>query len=548
MGQSSSRDSTSSSNPSGAPQQPHRNRLVQRLQTHLRRRRPEAPAATMFVPQRRRRSATDSVRSERRKRRVEDDSEVAETQAAVGTATGATATTTNTETSSSPPGGTPQAAASTLGEASIDASETQPLLENILEEPEPASTRNSGVPTGGIPGMDIPGMSNERQPRNQSVMLSRLLFLASAMTASSLVGTEFGFQNGGGTGSSSDDFDRFLSGLSRGLLSPEITAREPSGAEGVRPLNYFRMFRFPPTEGSTFVPVLVVGIRSSEDNGQGPNAEITTDSMPFFEAATSRPIRLSEPTDTVEYNPLRSRYERGRSILDQFMSDFGPSFNNPDRQGSTDSLTEMPDSASTYHTPLASTGQVDDAGSASASAISPAVAPHPLIPATSPASQTAPPLPSLPSLPPPTGDNANEPRNTRESLREAIPERPLRQSWIVYVFGGTYPEDHPILNAASLFTDEPTMEDLSLLERHLSPMKNHLATQEDVEQAGGLSTVKEFIEGEKCPICMTDYEKGDVCRQLNKCHHEFHKDCVDHWLLTGCNSCPMCRGEGVARA
>ncbi|KAG5366193.1 putative RING finger protein [Yarrowia sp. B02] len=529
MGQSSSRDS--SSNPSGAPPQPHRNRLVQRLQTHLRRRRPETPAATMFVPQRRRRSATDSVRSERRKRRVEDDTELTEAQPAAST---------SAETPSAQ-SGAPQAAASTLGEASIDPAESQPLLENILEEPEPASsTRSSGVPTGGIPGMDIPGMSSERQPRNQSVMLSRLLFLASAMTASSLVGTEFGFQNGGGTGSSSDDFDRFLAGLSRGLLSPEITAREPSGAEGVRPLNYFRMFRFPPTEGSTFVPVLVVGIRSSEDNGQGPNAEITTDSMPFFEAATSRPIRLSEPTDAVEYNPLRSRYERGRSILDQFMSDFGPSFNNGDRQGSTESLTEMPDTASSYHTPLASTEQVDNAPASTAPAA------EPLIPATSSATG-APPLPSLPSLPPPS-ETSNEPRNTRESLRDAIPERPLRQSWIVYVFGGTYPEDHPILNAASLFTDEPTMEDLSLLERHLSPMKNHLATQEDVESAGGLSTVKEFIEGEKCPICMTEYEKGDVCRQLNKCHHEFHKDCVDHWLLTGCNSCPMCRGEGVAKA
>ncbi|KAG5357555.1 putative RING finger protein [Yarrowia sp. C11] len=541
MGQSSSRDLSSSSNPSGAPQQPHRSRLVQRLQTHLRRRRPEAPAATMFVPQRRRRSATDSVRSERRKRRVEDDSsDMAETQAAVGAAASvASAPASHTEI--------PQVAASTVGEASIDASETQPLLENILEEPEPASTRNSGVPSGGIPGMDIPGISSERQPRNQSVMLSRLLFLASAMTASSLVGTEFGFQNGGGAGSSSDDFDRFLAGLSRGLLSPEITAREPSGSEGVRPLNYFRMFRFPPAGGSTFVPVLVVGIRSSEDNGQGPNAEITTDAMPFFEAATSRPIRLSEPTDTVEYNPLRSRYERGRSILDQFMSDFGPSFNS-ERQSATDSLTEVPDSASTYHTPLSSTDQVDSTTSESASAPTSTPIPEFLVPATSPTSQTPPPLPSLPSLPPPTEATINEPRNTRESLRDAIPERPLRQSWIVYVFGGTYPEDHPIPSAGSLFTDEPTMEDLSLLERHLSPMKNHLATQEDVEQAGGLTTVEEFIEGEKCPICMTEYEKGDVCRKLNKCHHEFHKDCVDHWLLTGCNSCPMCRGEGVARA
>lgn len=491
----------------------------------------------MFVPQRRRRSHTDSVRSERRKRRVEDDSEDA-----------TTTTTTLTQT--------PQAAASTMGAASVESDtpevretlpEAQPLLENIMEEPEPTSRAS------GAPGLDIPG-SASRQPRNQSVMLSRLLFLASAMTASSLVGTEFGFQNGG-AGSSSEDFDHFLAGLSRGLLSPEITSREPS-ADGVRPLNYFRMFRFPPAEGSTFVPVLVVGIRSSEDNGQGPNAEITTDSMPFFEAATSRPIRLSEPTDTLEYNPLRSRYERGRSILDQFMSDFGPSFNGDRR--STESLPDFPDSPSSYHTPLSSTEDVvfpdhvpSEQPPLAATVSTTSVPGTQSIPPAPTEAAPAPPPSLLPTSLPDSSSSSSRPaesvRHTQDTLLEAIPERPLRQSWIVYVFGGTYPEDHPILNAETLFTDEPTMEHLSLLERHLSPMKNHLATQEDVDSAGGLSTVDTFTDGEQCPICMTDYEKGDVCRQLTKCHHQFHRDCVDHWLTTGCNSCPMCRGEGVAR-
>ncbi|KAJ3038678.1 hypothetical protein HDV00_000427 [Rhizophlyctis rosea] len=49
---------------------------------------------------------------------------------------------------------------------------------------------------------------------------------------------------------------------------------------------------------------------------------------------------------------------------------------------------------------------------------------------------------------------------------------------------------------------------------------------------------------EKCTICLTPYEDGEELRIL-KCRHGFHKECVDQWLCTYHNSCPICRGKGV---
>ena len=37
------------------------------------------------------------------------------------------------------------------------------------------------------------------------------------------------------------------------------------------------------------------------------------------------------------------------------------------------------------------------------------------------------------------------------------------RSWIIYVLGGSYPENHPILTTPSLFTENPTYEDMMLL-------------------------------------------------------------------------------------
>ncbi|CAG7683773.1 unnamed protein product [Allacma fusca] len=46
-------------------------------------------------------------------------------------------------------------------------------------------------------------------------------------------------------------------------------------------------------------------------------------------------------------------------------------------------------------------------------------------------------------------------------------------------------------------------------------------------------------EGECCAVCIEVYRSGDTLRTL-PCKHEFHKTCVDPWLLEH-RTCPMCK-------
>lgn len=49
---------------------------------------------------------------------------------------------------------------------------------------------------------------------------------------------------------------------------------------------------------------------------------------------------------------------------------------------------------------------------------------------------------------------------------------------------------------------------------------------------------------EECPICKEEYKTGDHIRPL-PCKHEFHKVCVDKWLTTAGQTCPLCRANVV---
>lgn len=83
-----------------------------------------------------------------------------------------------------------------------------------------------------------------------------------------------------------------------------------------------------------------------------------------------------------------------------------------------------------------------------------------------------------------------------------------------------------------------------LLSSLLGPAKPPVATQADVNSAGGLfrlveydgSLVAESIngagaiqiqDGERCLICLSDYEVAEEVRELVKCKHVFHRDCID---------------------
>ena len=47
---------------------------------------------------------------------------------------------------------------------------------------------------------------------------------------------------------------------------------------------------------------------------------------------------------------------------------------------------------------------------------------------------------------------------------------------------------------------------------------------------------------EKCIICMEKYVLNDEVETL-PCFHIFHKDCIEHWLKAGKDTCPICKNK-----
>lgn len=139
---------------------------------------------------------------------------------------------------------------------------------------------------------------------------------------------------------------------------------------------------------------------------------------------------------------------------------------------------------------------------------------------------------------------------------------PGGRSWLIYVVGTNVPSGHPAIFLPSLYTDNPSYEDMQMLSTLLGPAKPPVANPEDVDLAGGLyrlvlsdgeltaepvvatDTPMTFSFGERCLVCLCDYEASEQVRQLS-CRHVYHRECIDEWLTTGRNSCPMCRGQGV---
>ena len=45
-----------------------------------------------------------------------------------------------------------------------------------------------------------------------------------------------------------------------------------------------------------------------------------------------------------------------------------------------------------------------------------------------------------------------------------------------------------------------------------------------------------------CAVCLEDFETGQQVRQL-ACSHLYHRPCIDPWLQTSSNCCPLCKRE-----
>ncbi|KAG8043781.1 hypothetical protein GUJ93_ZPchr0458g22326 [Zizania palustris] len=44
----------------------------------------------------------------------------------------------------------------------------------------------------------------------------------------------------------------------------------------------------------------------------------------------------------------------------------------------------------------------------------------------------------------------------------------------------------------------------------------------------------------ECAVCLGAFDAAEMLRVLPRCHHAFHQDCVDSWLLAH-STCPVCR-------
>ncbi|KAN0063508.1 hypothetical protein ACQY0O_003955 [Thecaphora frezii] len=131
--------------------------------------------------------------------------------------------------------------------------------------------------------------------------------------------------------------------------------------------------------------------------------------------------------------------------------------------------------------------------------------------------------------------------------------------FLLFVSGGRYPENHPLLTANPSAAGRDLMILLELLGM-MSAMQNKpsTVTQRDIDgsdlkkiKASQIATL--LAEGkvkentaERCLVCLEDWTDDDECRLL-ACQHVFHTSCVDRWLTSSSNTCPMCRRQGVSK-
>jgi len=73
---------------------------------------------------------------------------------------------------------------------------------------------------------------------------------------------------------------------------------------------------------------------------------------------------------------------------------------------------------------------------------------------------------------------------------------------------------------------------------HNPPKTNHENLPAVIEY-GSLGADRQ--EDITCSVCLTDFRATDRIRQLAKCEHVFHMECLDKWIDYQRHTCPLCR-------
>ncbi|KAG0339147.1 hypothetical protein BG000_002734 [Podila horticola] len=140
-----------------------------------------------------------------------------------------------------------------------------------------------------------------------------------------------------------------------------------------------------------------------------------------------------------------------------------------------------------------------------------------------------------------------EPESETESTTGGRPRAP----WVVVSFSGAYISSL----MAGAVNEGVSYEDLWMLSNLIGPARPTTTTQEAINSAGflvgqfehevqGMRGCSTLGDGSRCLVCMSEYEEGENMRAL-KCRHGFHQECIDKWLTTGANKCPVCRAAAV---
>lgn len=153
-------------------------------------------------------------------------------------------------------------------------------------------------------------------------------------------------------------------------------------------------------------------------------------------------------------------------------------------------------------------------------------------------------------------DNLDDESTNSSSTNGSDTDEPTTRddpTYIIYLIQGILPENHPFLSAPSLFTNNPTYEDMLYIASLLGPGKPPVASESDVASAPGLFVIEVDSDGklfavsseteerialppvvedgcerpERCLVCLSDFEEKEEARRLVRCGHMFHKDCID---------------------
>jgi hypothetical protein len=443
-----------------------------------------------------------------------------------------------------------------------------------------------------------------RRDEDQAAMLSRLLSIAAAATAATLMGDDHRAvaeaRNVGGDGEDGT-FDSFLQSLQNGRIASALRQSTNEAEEGSdrsngmpAPLNFFRMFRFGPSGGSgrrteralensngesseqqdaeedgsdgRLVPIIIVGIRSINP---GNGSENDSNIPPFLDALSSFPSPIASPGDSTA-DGLISQPRNGTSFSHRRRTSMSAAplsgYDNqrhhraPERprplSSMSDTLSGPRPPPSTPASALSALSSGNTTPTYASSVASQSNAPsrrESFLRRTRSAGLVSTAEEEPQAAQRTARQRPNDPEHTRfgsgSSRRNGVVEPDHNpgegaRSWIIYVLGGSYPENHPILTTPSLFTDSPTYEDMLLLSALLGPAKPPVASESDVESAGGLFRVQAdqdvlvavAMDGddaiqigleERCLVCLSEFVIDEEARRLVKCGHLFHRECID---------------------